>query len=31
MSISAVLFDVMDVEDFGAGFTPNEEIARVKY
>ena len=22
---------LMDVEDFGEGFTPNEEIARVKY
>ena len=22
---------VMDVEDFGEGFTPNEEIAKVKY
>jgi hypothetical protein len=22
---------LMDVEDFGEGFTPNEEIAKVKY
>jgi len=22
---------LMDVEDFGDGFTPNEEIAKVKY
>jgi hypothetical protein len=22
---------LMDVEDFGEGFTPNEEIAQVKY
>ena len=22
---------LMDVEDFGDGFTPNEEVAKVKY